>query len=165
MRQGVMVGQRGMQHAYGRLQHGRRGPVRRLLTALVALGWTLAMSGGSIAADVPRVQGALTIFTAASLTDAFRAMAAEIEQANPGTKLSFNFAGSPTLRAQLAQGARADVFASADEPNMAGAAQDGTVTGEPQIFARNLRDPTGGAYLACRAGPGVLAQHDETRHP
>jgi molybdate transport system substrate-binding protein len=123
------------------------------------------MSGGSIAADVPRVQGALTIFTAASLTDAFRAMAAEIEQANPGTKLSFNFAGSPTLRAQLAQGARADVFASADEPNMAGAAQDGTVTGEPQIFARNLRDPTGGAYLACRAGPGVLAQHDETRHP
>jgi molybdate transport system substrate-binding protein len=137
MRQGIMVGQRGMTHAYGRLQHGRTLPVRPLLTVLVALGWLLAMSGGSIAADVPRVQGVLTIFTAASLTDAFKDMAAEIEKANPGTKLTFNFAGSPTLRTQLAQGARADVFASADEPNMAGAEKDGTIIGEPQIFARN----------------------------
>jgi molybdate transport system substrate-binding protein len=64
-------------------------------------------------------------------------MAAEIEKANPGIKLTFNFAGSPTLRTQPAQGARADVFASADEPNMVGAEKDGTIIGEPQIFARN----------------------------
>ena len=90
-----------------------------------------------VSAEVPRIQGQLTIFTAASLTDAFKDMAAEIEKANPGTKLTFNFAGSPTLRTQLAQGARADVFASADEPNMAGAEQHGTIAGEPHIFARN----------------------------
>ena len=59
------------------------------------------------AAEVPRIQGELTIFSTASLTDAFKEMAAQIEQANPGTKLTFNFAGSPTLRTQLAQGARA----------------------------------------------------------
>jgi ABC-type molybdate transport system substrate-binding protein len=35
----------------------------------------------------------LTIFAAASLTDAFKEMAAQIEQANPGTKLTFNLAG------------------------------------------------------------------------
>jgi molybdate transport system substrate-binding protein len=79
----------------------------------------------------------LTIFTAASLTDAFREMGANIEQANPGTKVTFNFAGSPTLRTQLAQGARADVFASADEPNMQGAQKDGTIASEPRLFVRN----------------------------
>jgi molybdate transport system substrate-binding protein len=86
---------------------------------------------------VPRLQGELTIFTAASLTDAFKEMGANIEQANPGTKILFNFAGSPTLRTQLAQGARADVFASADEPNMQGAQKEGSIASEPRIFVRN----------------------------
>ena len=108
------------------------------MIAVLILGMMLAMQGGTIASEVPRIQGELTIFTAASLTEAFKEMAAEIEPANPGTKLTFNFAGSPTLRTQLAQGARADVFASADEPNMAGAQKDGTIVGVPQIFARNL---------------------------
>jgi molybdate transport system substrate-binding protein len=108
------------------------------MTALLALGLTLAAHGNIGAAEVPRIHGELTIFTAASLTEAFREMAAEIERANPGTKLTFNFAGSPTLRMQLAQGARADVFASADEPNMSGAEKDGTISGEPKIFARNM---------------------------
>jgi molybdate transport system substrate-binding protein len=111
--------------------------VHLLMIALLQLGLMLAMRGSTLAAEVPRIQGELTIFTTASLTDAFKEMAAQIEQANPGTKLTFNFAGSPTLRTQLAQGARADVFASADEPNMARAEKDGTIIGEPQIFARN----------------------------
>jgi molybdate transport system substrate-binding protein len=88
-------------------------------------------------AEVPRIQGELTIFTAASLTDAFKEMGANLEQANPGTKVLFNFAGSPTLRTQLAQGARADVFASADEPNMQGAQKEGSIASEPRIFVRN----------------------------
>jgi molybdate transport system substrate-binding protein len=90
-----------------------------------------------VSAEVPRIQGQLTIFTAASLTDAFKEMGANIEQANPGTKVTFNFAGSPTLRTQLAQGARADVFASADEPNMQGAQKEGTIASEPRLFVRN----------------------------
>jgi molybdate transport system substrate-binding protein len=87
--------------------------------------------------EVPRLQGQLTIFVAASLTDAFKEMGANIEQANPGTQVIFNFAGSPTLRTQLAQGARADVLASADEPNMQGAQKEGTIASEPRIFVRN----------------------------
>jgi molybdate transport system substrate-binding protein len=90
-----------------------------------------------VSAEVPRIQGQLTIFTAASLTEAFKEMGATIEQANPGTRVIFNFAGSPTLRTQLAQGARADVFASADEPNMQGAQQEGTIASEPRLFVRN----------------------------
>ena len=113
-------------------------------------------------AEVPRLQGQLTIFTAASLTDAFQEIAATLEQGNPGTKVTFNFAGSPTLRTQLAQGARADVFASADEPNMQGAQQDGTIAGEPRIFARNLlvvivpaANPAGIATLQDLARAGI----------
>ena len=116
----------------------KRQNTRRLLGAVLVLGWTLVMGGGAVAAEAPRIQGELTILAAASLTDAFEEMAAVIEQANPGTKLAFNFAGSLTLRTQLAQSARADVFASADEPNMSGAENDGTILGEPRIFARNL---------------------------
>src|SRR5215813_1049652 len=90
-----------------------------------------------VSAEVPRIQGQLTVFTAASLTEAFKEMGDNIEQANPGTKVTFNFAGSPTLRTQLAQGARADVFASADEPNMQGAQKEGTIASEPRFFVRN----------------------------
>jgi molybdate transport system substrate-binding protein len=137
MRQGITRGQPGTTQSDGIPQHSRMRRVALLMTAFLALGLLLAMRGSTTAAEAPRVQGELTIFTAASLTEAFKDIAVEIEKANPGTKLTFNFAGSPTLRTQLAQGARADVFASADEPNMAGAEKDGTIIGEPQIFARN----------------------------
>src|SRR5215470_7879296 len=96
-------------------------------------GWYTAQAS----TDVPHIQGPLTIFTAASLTEAFKEMGANTQQANPGTRITFNFAGSPTLRTQLAQGARADVFASADEPNMQGAQKEGTIASEPRLFVRN----------------------------
>jgi molybdate transport system substrate-binding protein len=120
------------------MQWMRKGHASWLMASVLAVGLMAATGMGATASEVPRIQGELTIFTAASLTDAFKEMAAQIEQANPGTKLTFNFAGSPTLRTQLAQGARADVFASADEPNMYGAEKDGTISGEPRVFARNL---------------------------
>jgi molybdate transport system substrate-binding protein len=47
------------------------------------------------------------------------------------------FAGSSTLRAQLEQGARADVYASADVPNMQQALKAGVVADEGHVFARN----------------------------
>jgi molybdate transport system substrate-binding protein len=126
-----------MTRARTNMQRLQRGHASWLIALVMAVGLVVAMGVGATASEMPRMQGELTIFTAASLTDAFKEMAAQIEQANPGTKLTFNFAGSPTLRTQLAQGARADVFASADEPNMYGAEKDGTISGEPQIFARN----------------------------
>jgi molybdate transport system substrate-binding protein len=162
MRPGIRLEQPGTTHSCGMLQHGRMRLVQPLMVALLALGLMLAMRGSTIAAEAPRIQGELTIFTAASLIDAFKEMAAEIEQANPGTKLTFNFAGSPTLRTQLVQGARADVFASADEPNMVGAEKDGTIIGEPQIFARNLlvvvvpaKNPAGIHTLQDLAKPNI----------
>jgi molybdate transport system substrate-binding protein len=60
----------------------------------------------------------LTVFAAASLMDAFQAIGSQFERSHSGTRVTFNFAASSLLRAQIEQGAPADVFASADEEQM-----------------------------------------------
>ena len=60
----------------------------------------------------------LNVFAAASLTDAFTEIGKNFEAANPGVTVTFNFAGSPALRAQIEEGAPADVFASASGKEM-----------------------------------------------
>jgi molybdate transport system substrate-binding protein len=77
----------------------------------------------------------VTVFAAASLTEPFRTIAKTFETAHAGTKVEINFAGSSTLARQIAEGAPADVFASADEESMQKVAGD--VAGATQVFARN----------------------------
>jgi len=60
----------------------------------------------------------LTVFAAASLTDAFTEIGHNFEAAHPGVTVAFNFAGSQTLSTQITQGAVADVFASANHTEM-----------------------------------------------
>src|SRR5689334_10732190 len=107
--------------------------------------------------------GTLNVFAAASLTSSFKAIGAAFEATRPGTKVAFNFAGSPTLVQQINEGAPADVFASADEANMQKVVEAGAVTGAPQIFAQNLLQiavPKGNpqhiAGLADLAKPGLI---------
>jgi hypothetical protein len=71
MQQGITHGRPGTTQSYGTPRHRRMRLVHLLMTAFLALGWLLAMRGSTTAAEAPRVQGELTIFTAASLTDAF----------------------------------------------------------------------------------------------
>src|SRR5690606_8675042 len=94
-------------------------------------------AANSPAATAPKIDGTVTVFAAASLTDAFKEMGKALETANPGANIAFNFAGSQALRTQLQQGAKADVFASADEKNMTGAQQDGTIASKPKTFIQN----------------------------
>jgi molybdate transport system substrate-binding protein len=56
----------------------------------------------------------LTVFAAASLTEAFKDIAKPWEAAGHA-RLRFNFAASSTLARQIEQGAVANLFASADE--------------------------------------------------
>jgi molybdate transport system substrate-binding protein len=79
----------------------------------------------------------VTVFAAASLTEAFRTIGKDLETAHPGTKVDFNFASSSTLARQLVEGAPADVFASADEENMKKVVDAGDVAGAPQPFVAN----------------------------
>ncbi|MGI8587797.1 MAG: molybdate ABC transporter substrate-binding protein [Chloroflexia bacterium] len=83
--------------------------------------------------------GGLMVFAASSLKESFTEAGRNFKTANPNvTDVEFNFAGSQQLVTQLAQGAPADVFASADKPNMDKAAGAGDIEGSPQELARNL---------------------------
>jgi molybdate transport system substrate-binding protein len=88
--------------------------MRRMLLILVGIG--LLVYGGTAQAQ------SLTVFAAASLTEAMRAIdQAWIAQGHP--RLRFSFAASSTLARQLDQGAAANIFASADEEWMNWAVQ------------------------------------------
>ena len=108
----------------------------RLAAVLAAAALVLAAcagdddSGGSSGAPSP---SEIKVFAAASLTAAFNELGPQYTAAE-GTKVTFNFAGSQALATQIQQGAPADVFASADIPNM-DKVKD--LVGTPQNFASN----------------------------
>src|SRR5882724_202999 len=79
----------------------------------------------------------VTVFAAASLKDAFAGVGEVLGQRRPALAVHFNFAGSQQLAFQLEQGARADVFASADQRWMQTVRDSGLIMGTPSVFARN----------------------------
>ncbi len=79
----------------------------------------------------------LSVFAAASLTEAFTEIGRMMEQRDPTTKVSFNFAGSQQLATQIEQGAHADVFASADQAWMNHVQERNLLANAPQIFVGN----------------------------
>ncbi len=91
----------------------------------------------SACAPVP-ASHTLTVFAAASLTQAFGEIGKTFETNHPGVTVKFNFAGSQTLRTQLEQGAVADVLASANQTEMDITIKDGLIEqNTSQIFLNN----------------------------
>ncbi|MFM8871148.1 MAG: molybdate ABC transporter substrate-binding protein [Actinomycetota bacterium] len=82
-------------------------------------------------------QGSITVSAAASLTDAFGALAREFRKEHPKVRLRFNFGSSSALVSQIQAGAPADVFAAADTSSVDKLAASGQVNKAPRIFARN----------------------------
>jgi len=128
---------------------------RTLRVALAALAWSLA--GGQVqAAD-------LIVSAAASLTNAFKEVGAAFEAANPDTRVQLNYGASGALLQQIAKGAPADVFASADLETMQQAEQQQLVRPAARAnFASNSlvvivpRDAAAAPRtLAGLAAPGV----------
>ncbi|HUF36063.1 MAG TPA: molybdate ABC transporter substrate-binding protein [Gemmatimonadales bacterium] len=104
----------------------------------------------------------LTVFAAASLSGAFRDLVGAFARRHPGIDVRLNFAGSQQLAVQLEHGAKADLFASADERWMRYLADRGLLAAPPRLFARNRMvvivpaARTGGVRgLADLARPGV----------
>jgi molybdate transport system substrate-binding protein len=129
-----------------------------LLTAACGSGST---TSSSTTTTKVAVTGNLSVFAAASLTGAFNDAKAKLTAANPGLNLTYNFAGSNALVAQIQQGAPADVFASADQKNMQTLITAGLVEA-PVTFARNklqiavaAGNPKGITGLADLAKAGV----------
>ncbi|MBW1597511.1 molybdate ABC transporter substrate-binding protein [Streptomyces sp. JJ38] len=101
----------------------------------------------------------LTVLAASSLTDAFEEAGAAWERENPGTEVSFSFAGSQELVSQVRQGAPADVIATADSRTMDDIADD---TEHRATFATNrlvivvgAGNPHGVDELTDLADPGL----------
>jgi molybdate transport system substrate-binding protein len=115
----------------------------------------------SVSAQAPAPGQKLTVFAAASLTDAFDEIGEQFKQQHPGVALEFNFAGSQQLRTQLEQGAAADVFASANTKEMNGAIQSGlVVSGTQKTFVRNRL-----ALIVPRDNPGGIKELKDLAKP
>jgi len=105
---------------------------------------------------------AVTVFAAASLTDAFNAIAADFEAQNPNVEIVFSFGGSSQLATQILEGAPVDVFASANLRQMQTLVDAQAVADTPRVFARNrlvlivpAENPANLRYLRDLANDGV----------
>jgi len=74
------------------------------------------------------------VYAAASLREAVTGLAKTFEASHPGVSVRLTIAGSQTLAAQIANGAPADVFASASAKNLQGLAYDPK---SRKVFATN----------------------------
>lgn len=102
----------------------------RLLRPLLAIAAVFAACAAQA--------GEVTVSAAASLTNALRDIAPLFEAAVPGAKLQLNFGASGALLAQIAKGAPADVFISADEESMDQAEKQGLVKARRDVVSNTL---------------------------
>jgi molybdate transport system substrate-binding protein len=128
---------------------------RIILASLV----TFALSA---CAPAPSAPSELVVFAASSLTNAFDEIALAFEAQHNGLDVLNNFASSSELATQLAEGAPADIFASANSTQMQAAADAGHITGEAVPFLTNRLaiivpsdNPAGIQSPADLATPGI----------
>lgn len=81
--------------------------------------------------------GEITVFAAASLTDAYNEIATVLMEDNEGLTITVETAGSQSLVTQLEEGASADVLATANLSTMQRAVDGGYIAGDPFTFTGN----------------------------
>jgi molybdate transport system substrate-binding protein len=109
---------------------------RRTLAFLTPFLAVMALSCSSSTS----VDGDLVlVFAAASLTDAFEEIATTFEVRRPEFDVQLNLAGSSSLRAQILEGAPADVFVSADTSNMDQVIEAGEAAASATLATNSLQ--------------------------
>ncbi|GAA3704625.1 molybdate ABC transporter substrate-binding protein [Gordonia hankookensis] len=114
--------------------------MKKVLAAVAVAASVMAVASGCSSSEdasspsSSATQTTLNVSAAASLKKTFSAIADEFQKQHPGTKVSLSFDGSSTLVNQIKQGSPADVFASADEKNMAKLGESAV---DPKVFATN----------------------------
>jgi molybdate transport system substrate-binding protein len=109
--------------------------LRQILAGITLLGF--ALPGLAPRANAGNARTTLSVFAAASLSDAFNELGRKFETAHPDVKVEFNFAGSQQLATQIEHGAGADLFASADERWMTYLKKRDQIQGEGTQFVQN----------------------------
>lgn len=107
-------------------------PVRPAVVGIVGLVAAFGVGCGSSSSSDD-----LTVFAAASLTDAFTAIGETFMAENPGRSVTFSFAASSELVTQVLDGAPADVVATADLVTMDRLTSADAAGSTPVVFARN----------------------------
>ena len=109
-----------------------RSFMRRAQMFALLLALTLALSSQPATGQSA---SSLTVFAAASLTDSFTEIGKAFD-IKTGGKTSFQFAGSQILKTQLENGAKADVYASANAAQFDPLVKSGLIVGAG-IFTKN----------------------------
>lgn len=108
----------------------------RFFAILLATMYCCAAVAASSAQE--NLAGSVTVYAATSLTDVFEAFGDAFAADHPEVSVLLNFANSATLAAQIAAGAPADIFASANELQMEKVVDSGRVDAETvETFAHN----------------------------
>ncbi len=125
---------------------------------------TVATTSSSATAEATSATGTATgevvVYAAASLTEPFNQIKTELEKANPGLKITYSFGGSNTLRTQLEQGAKADVFASANQTEMDNALKASLVNDKGTTFVRNRL-----VVILPKGNPGKIQKLQDLANP
>lgn len=108
---------------------------RLLLVLVVVMVAGAAGCGGSGDGETEPV----TVFAAASLTEAFTEVASAFETTPGGAAVELNFGASSALREQILAGAPADVFASSNPSNMTQLVEAGAVADPVDFVANQLQ--------------------------
>lgn len=106
----------------------------RRLATLAAAAVVAVACGGSSPGSTSGSSAKATVFAASSLTDVFTAVGSSYETSTHGS-VTFSFAGSQQLVAQIQSGAPADVIATADTKNMDKVASK--LVSPAKVFASN----------------------------
>jgi molybdate transport system substrate-binding protein len=106
-----------------------------LVTARTRVALVGCVALAPLAAGCGEDEPVLTVLAAASLAGAFDDLAERFEQTHPGVDVRVAYDSSATLAQQAAEGAPADVLATADQRTMEAA--EPALASAPRVFATN----------------------------
>lgn len=100
---------------------------KAMLLGALCLVFAMAAASGCGAGKTQAPREEITVFAAASLTDALKECGKSYEALHPEVKLVYNFGGSGALQKQIEAGAPADLFLSASPKQMNALKQGGLI--------------------------------------